>query len=417
MSIDVIADRYELLQNLSVGEAQVWAGHDRLLDRKVALKLTRASRAHAAVRGRFAREAEVMMKLHGLRIPEVYQVGAAARWDDARVDYMAMEYVPGATVDALAEELRRLPVSQAVALAASTAQVLEGVHAREVVHRDIKPSNLILDRTGAVTLIDFGISVCSGRVAVADLRGEGITGSPSYMAPEQLADDLAAPSADVYSLGVVLFRLLTGQVPFEAEVASPLELLEKKVNETPKPPSSYCDDIPDGLDSLVLRMLDRRPDARPSAAEVGEALVPFTPPGSWILSERLYPGHGTSALEVRAPIQDETFTRTRPVGGAADAPLVSSAPLSSLGITGQGELRRLQDLRRKALLLRQSSRKDLRDDSESFAGQIIESEEIEAAHSSIDGALARLFVRLGPPPEPTNNLFANLGSDGGGAQK
>ncbi|MFJ2807853.1 serine/threonine-protein kinase [Kitasatospora sp. NPDC087271] len=411
MSIDVIADRYELLENLSVGEAQVWAGHDRMLDRKVALKLTRASRAHAAVRGRFAREAELMMKLRDLRIPEVYQLGAAARWGDARVDYMAMEYVSGALVAALAEDLARLTVSQAVALAASTAQVLEGVHARGVVHRDIKPSNLIIDRTGAVTLIDFGIAIPSGSVRATDLGGEGITGSPSYMAPEQLADDFAAPSADVYSLGVVLFRLISGQVPFAAEAASPLELLEKKVNEAPEPPSAYRGDIPNGLDSLILRMLDRQPDARPSAAEVGEALIPFMPPGSWTHPERLHSGHGTSAFKVRAPISDETFTRTQ-AGRASGGPPVSSAPLAALGITGPVELRRLQELRRKAALLRQ----DGREDAGLLADQITDGE-IEAAHSSLDGALARLFMRLGPPPEPTNNHFADLGSDGGGAQK
>ncbi|MFF2145525.1 serine/threonine-protein kinase [Kitasatospora sp. NPDC058190] len=424
---DVIAGRYELLRPISAGIAQVWVAQDRALDRRVVLKLLVEREASSALSDRFKREAEVMLRLRHLRIPEIYDSGAGVNRLGKRVYYIAMESIKGAPINDLIDRLGNLPAHQAAALADSIAEILQGVHSAGFVHRDIKPSNVLLDDSGLATLIDFGLAYSVGKPVQLAEVGEGITGSPLYMAPEQVSDIPVEFSADVYSLGVVLYELLTGRVPFGAD-GSVYEILRKKVTEIPEHPSDLRPEVPEGLAALVMAMLDRHPKDRPELAEVRELLKPFLPAHGWIPAKPLAWDSGglegwRSEPAVHLPVAETTLVGSRARTGASYG---SWAGESSISGTRDGTAERwgdrsaLRELRYRASLLWQGKRQNIRDASdldEARAGFMGEGEDIEAAHDNIDSALGRLFMRLGPPPEPASGDFVNLGSDGGGARR
>jgi serine/threonine-protein kinase len=272
-----IAGRY--LVEDAIGEggmATVYSAHHRLVDRPCAIKVMNPSFANnEVIRERFRREAKAAQKLAHPNIIEIF--------DQGEVDgslYLVMELLTGKTVADLLEQ-GKVPVERAVPIAIQIARGLARAHDLEVIHRDLKPENVFLTRDAngqeLVKILDFGIARSTQD---ARLTGAGeVFGTPQYMAPERITSIDAGPSADLYALGVILYEMLAGQLPFEANDIP--TFFVKHLKERPRPPKMLVPTLPDRLDRLVLELLEKEPKDRPVDAhrvhadlvEIGRELV------------------------------------------------------------------------------------------------------------------------------------------------
>ncbi|MFD0414411.1 WD40 repeat domain-containing serine/threonine protein kinase [Streptomyces sp. NPDC127108] len=263
-----LAGRYELKELLGRGGmGEVWLGRDRsLLRRDVAVKVLPTPVRTDAVR-RFQREAAT---LAGLQHPGITVVHDAGEHDGFL--FIVMELLRGQDVARLMAGHRAgLPVGRAVDLARQTAVALAAAHESGVVHRDLKPGNLFVRPGDQIKICDFGIARSADASAVLTTVGR-VVGTPLYMAPEQWrAEDPAAP-ADLYSLGCVLYELLTGRPPFTAD-ASLYALMHHHVTEVPRPPRELRPELPAPLADLVLALLAKDPGDRPDAAALARELA------------------------------------------------------------------------------------------------------------------------------------------------
>ncbi|KPC83533.1 serine/threonine-protein kinase [Streptomyces sp. NRRL S-4] len=284
-----IAGRYELLEELNSGDmGDVWRGYDAVLDRPVAVKVVRRQ----AVAGspqlaeefakRFKREARITARIQHPGVPQVFD---AVLDDSYERLFLVMELVDGVPLSAYIHSDHSLPVSWAVAVAAQVATVLSHAHEVPVIHRDLKPSNILVARDGTVKVLDFGIAA----ILRTDVTKLTATGSPigtyQYMAPEQVRGGRTNPQTDLYALGCVLHELLSGRPLFTAD--SVYLVMYQHVNAAPTPLRLLRPDVPEPLEELVLHLLLKAPEARPTdVQEVYERLRHFLPaPG-----ERSAPG-------------------------------------------------------------------------------------------------------------------------------
>ncbi|RCH65924.1 serine/threonine protein kinase [Streptomyces sp. SDr-06] len=258
---------------------QVWTAYDRRLDRRVAVKLLRPDRVAGGgagedaeeLRRRFARECRVTAQVDHPGLVTVHDAGSDG--DDL---YLVMQYVEGADLaDHLAEH-EPYPWPWTVAVAAQLCAVLSAVHAVPIVHRDLKPRNVMVRPDGTLTVLDLGVaSVLDSDTTRLTHTGSPI-GSPAYMAPEQAMGGAVGPYTDLYALGVLLHELLSGDVPFAGSTA--LGVLHRHLHEPPVPVRRLRPEVPEPLEALVLRLLAKDPQDRPSCAqEVYEALAPLLP--------------------------------------------------------------------------------------------------------------------------------------------
>ncbi|WMX46661.1 protein kinase domain-containing protein [Streptomyces roseicoloratus] len=274
----VVGGRYELATLIGQGGmGQVWTAYDGRLDRRVAVKLLNpisiSGPATAAdeLRRRFVRECRVTAQVDHPGLVTVHDAGSDG--DDL---YLVMQYVEGADLaDHLAEH-EPYPWPWAVSVAAQLCAVLEAVHAVPIVHRDLKPRNVMVRPDGTVTVLDLGVaSVLDSDTTRLTHTGSPI-GSPAYMAPEQAMGGAVGPYTDLYALGVLLHELLSGNVPFAGSTA--LGVLHRHLHEAPAPVRRLRPEVPEALEALVLRLLAKDPQARPSGAqEVYEELLPLLP--------------------------------------------------------------------------------------------------------------------------------------------
>ena len=252
-------DRYTLIELLgSGGMAQVYLAHDEVLDRDVALKILRHQYAEdEEFVERFRREAR---NAAGLSHPNIVSVYDQGRSEDGAY-YIAMEYVPGGT---LKDRIRRdgaLGPNAAAGVALQIADALQAAHEKGVIHRDIKSQNVLVTRTGDVKVTDFGIA----RAASSPVTATGVVlGTAGYMSPEQAMGKPVGPRSDLYSLGVVLYEMLTGELPYNAE--SPVAQAMKHVNEPPRSPREVNPDVPEALEALTANLLAKNPEDRYTGA-------------------------------------------------------------------------------------------------------------------------------------------------------
>jgi tRNA A-37 threonylcarbamoyl transferase component Bud32 len=267
MQQTVLGDRYTLLEVLGDGGmARVYLARDNVLDREVALKVLRDQHAlDEALVERFRREARNAAALNHPNIVQVYDQGR----DDDGTYYIAMEYVPGGTLkDRMAREGPLAP-REAAGVASRVAVALEVAHGRGIVHRDIKPQNVLLGTSGEAKVADFGIARAASSKTMTETNL--ILGTAAYMSPEQVRGEPVGPASDLYSLGVVLYEMLTGRLPYEAD--DPIATAMKHINDPPPNPREVNPAIPEDMDALVVKLLAKRPEDRyGSAAELVEDL-------------------------------------------------------------------------------------------------------------------------------------------------
>jgi beta-lactam-binding protein with PASTA domain/tRNA A-37 threonylcarbamoyl transferase component Bud32 len=263
----LLDDRYEARDLLGVGGmAKVYLAHDKVLDRDVALKVLREEFADdEEFVERFKREALSAASLSHPNIVSVYDRGEA----EDGTSYIAMEYVPGGTLKERISSSGPLDLGLTISLALQIAEALGAAHECGVVHRDIKSRNVLLTATGDVKVVDFGIARAANATTISHLGD--ILGTASYMSPEQALGKPATPKSDLYSLGVVLYEMLTGKLPYTAE--NPVAVSMKHLNEPLRPPKELNPEIPEDLNAVVSKLLAKDPEDRcESAAEVAEEL-------------------------------------------------------------------------------------------------------------------------------------------------
>ena len=250
----VVDGRYRVVNRIgSGGMADVWCADDTQLGRKVALKLLHARFAEDdEFVERFRREAS---SAAGLQHPNVVSVFDRGEWDGTY--YIAMEYLPGRSLKQLVRDHGPLDPALAVSLVVQILKAARFAHRRGIVHRDIKPHNVIVDDEGRAKVTDFGIA----RAGASDMTETGsIMGTAQYLSPEQAQGHPVDARADLYSIGVVLYELLTGHVPFDGE--SPVTIALKHVSEDPVPPGQLNPDVPPALDAVVMRAMAKDPAQR-----------------------------------------------------------------------------------------------------------------------------------------------------------
>ena len=258
---DVVGGRYRLAELIgSGGMSVVWRAYDDVLDRAVAVKML-SQAGSERFRLQLRAEARAYGRLNTPRIAQVYDYGET----DTAVSYLVMEYVTG---EPLSHRLRHGAMSwtAAIAMAAQVADALRDAHAHGLVHRDVKPDNVILTDGGA-KLVDFGICAMIG-APDADADGR-LLGTPAYLAPERIADAPVQPAADVYGLGVLLYRALSGRLPWPADTSTGLLRAHMFAEPMPMP---AIDELPPDVARICAACLDKDPHARPSSAELANTL-------------------------------------------------------------------------------------------------------------------------------------------------
>ncbi|MEU6743524.1 serine/threonine-protein kinase [Streptosporangium sandarakinum] len=251
---------------------EVWFGYDNRLDRRIAIKFIKTARfpdgrPDKELARRFVRESRITARLEHPGVPTVYDCGPHG--DDL---YMVMQLVRGHPVSALLDETE-IPVAWAAAIAAQVCSVLAVAHAGALVHRDLKPGNLMLCPDGTVKVLDFGIAAALASAGADAAGGEirltrtgEVLGTPAYMAPEQAMTGAVGPRSDLYSLGVILDEMLAGDNQFTAPTA--LATMRNHTDVPPRPLRARRPDVPEGLESLVLWLLAKKPEDRPGGADV-----------------------------------------------------------------------------------------------------------------------------------------------------
>lgn len=324
----VLAGRYRLEAQVATGGmGEVWRATDLVLERTVAVKLLRESLAEdPVVAERFRREALTAAGLSHPNMADVYDYVQ----EDGRPG-IVMEYVEGET---LADRIARdgaLDVADTVRIVSAVLAVLEVAHKAGIVHRDVKPGNVMLSPAGEVKVTDFGIARAAGHETLTETGM--VVGTAHYLSPEQVNGKTATPSSDQYAVGAILYEMLTGTKPFEAE--TPLAVAMKRLNEDPTPPRQHRPDLPERVVQVALRALARDPAQRFGSAD-----------GMRLALE-------AALASIRPPRVDPTPTMMLPTVENQDAETmaVRAAPETTTPVTGSSPAeavarRRRRDYRR-----------------------------------------------------------------------
>jgi eukaryotic-like serine/threonine-protein kinase len=326
--------RYRILRRLgSGGMANVYLAEDEDLGRRVAIKILNDRYAtDDTFNERFRREAKSAAALSHPNIVSIYDRGDA----EGR-PYIAMEVIEGRSLKELIVASGSLPIPQAVEYAKQILSALRFAHRNGIIHRDIKPHNILLGPEDRLKVTDFGIA----RAGASQMTEVGsIMGTAQYLSPEQARGAPVAAASDLYSVGIVLYEMLTGKTPFNGE--TPIEIAMKHLNEPPRPPSDHRREIPPELDQIVLRALAKDPNDRYQAAEELsadldrlEAGIPVAPETSVAATAVLSGLSSTDATQVLGP-----ETRTRVARQGAVAPPRRPAYPPAYGYTGPPPKRR-----------------------------------------------------------------------------
>jgi tetratricopeptide (TPR) repeat protein len=308
---ETLNERYKIKSELGQGGmGTVYRAHDDTLNRDVAVKLMSNTKLGTEGRARLMAEAQTIAQLNHPNIVTVFDVGQFES-----LPYIVMELVEGKTLrDDMPQEWEDM-----IAVAKQVTAALQHAHDHDIIHRDLKPENVVIEPDGIVKLMDFGIAhSVSSRITSDGM----IIGTVYYMSPEQAMGKSVDARADLYSLGIMLYEFATGDVPFED--FDPIAVISQHINAPIVPPRAKRADIPPGLDALIMRLLEKEPDDRPSSAE--EVLKELNDP--LFLDTGAYPVQELSLLD--------RIVRGRMVGRKAE--FEEARALWMKAVSGQGQL-------------------------------------------------------------------------------
>lgn len=294
-----LAGRYELIEKIGEGGmSRVYRARDALLKRTVAVKILKDQMTgDGDFIKRFRREAQAAAGLSHPHIVNVYDVG-----EEGDIYYIVMEYVDGKNLKQHIRDKGRLTAYEAAAIARQIAEALVQAHAAGVIHRDIKPQNILFSKDGQVKVADFGIAIAVDGSTLT--CSDEVIGSVHYFSPEQARGNLAGKQSDIYSLGVILYEMLTGRVPFSGE--SPVSVAMKHVQEPIEPPRRLVSSIPEPLERIILKAVRKEPGKRyQDAKNFLEDLILFQ-----------HKGEARAVPEVITDDDEETIVM-KPVGASS----------------------------------------------------------------------------------------------------
>ena len=259
--------RYAILEIIGSGaNGKVARAHDPMIGRQVAIKLFPKELASGAARQRFIQEARVVGQLSHPAIITLHDMGID---EPTQTPYLVMEFLEGQPLDRILDR-GSLPFARACAWGAEMAVALGVAHRKGVIHGDVKPANMLITDDGRVKLMDFGMARLGGK----DTNGSPLLGTPAYWCPEQIVGKAQDARSDLFSLGVVLYEMVTGKRPFDAD--SLQGICGRVLSSTPLPPSQANPSLPTAFDNIVARCLAKDPKARYATAEaLAEELYPL----------------------------------------------------------------------------------------------------------------------------------------------
>jgi eukaryotic-like serine/threonine-protein kinase len=256
----VFAGRYQVIEELGAGGmGRVYRVLDRKLDEEVALKLIKYDLAYdRRTLERFRDELKTTRQVVHKNVARLYDLNEAGG-----IPYITMEYVRGENLRRLIKKVGRLDAAQAVRFATQICRGLAEAHRRDIVHRDLKPHNIMIDEDGSALVMDFGLARLMSSVERTE-KG-AVEGTPAYVSPEQIEGQAADRRSDLYSLGIVLYEMVTGHPPFKAD--SPGALAMKHLTELPRNPRETNPDVPAALSRVIMKCLEKSPERRYQSAE------------------------------------------------------------------------------------------------------------------------------------------------------
>ncbi len=258
----LIAERYRIISLLGRGGmGEVFRADDLTLGQTVALKFLPESMIDRSMLERFRNEVRIARRISHPNVCRVYDIGEA----NHQV-FLSMEYVDGEDLSSLLRRIGRLPRDKALEIARKICAALAAAHDKGVLHRDLKPSNIMLDGRGEVLIMDFGLAGLAHEIE--DVR----SGTPAYMAPEQLVGKEVTARSDIYALGLVLYELFTGKPAFEGKTYD--EIMRVLRESAPHRPSTLVHDLDPAVEMVIMRCLEEKPEDRPSAALIVSAALP-----------------------------------------------------------------------------------------------------------------------------------------------
>jgi hypothetical protein len=351
---ELVAQKFRIEKLLGRGGmGAVFVAQHEILGQRVALKLILAEYALSPdALPRFLNEARALARIQGEHVARVIDIGTLERG----IPYMVLEYLEGADLDRLLEARGTFQVEEAIDCVLQALEALARAHAVGVVHRDFKPSNLFFTRradgTSLIKVLDFGVSKTVGPNASDPITESGVTlGTPPYASPEQLCDSKSVDGrADIWSVGVVLYELLTGSLPFEGE--SVAERIAATLEQSPIALSAKLPGVDPGLERAVMRCLARSRDDRfDHVADLADALLPFAGPKGPALVDPIYRALG---LDLPARPNGPAFATTAPAPArgwrsarAAVALLLAAAFIAGFAIRAvRSAAERAADMRR-----------------------------------------------------------------------
>ncbi|MDR3294514.1 MAG: protein kinase, partial [Clostridiales Family XIII bacterium] len=252
MSEKILAGRYEIMEKIGDGGmAVVYKGRDRLLNRFVAIKVLRPEYTKdSSFVENFKKESQAAARLNHPSIVNVYDVGK-----ESNVHYIVMELVEGKTLSEIIREDGPMDYKRAIGIAKQIASALSMAHKNNIIHRDVKPHNVLIMPDGSAKITDFGIAKAITDATLVGKGEEMIMGSVHYFSPEQARGGYVDEKSDIYSLGIVLYEMLTGKVPFDAE--NPVTVAVMHMNDKPTPPSQLVSGIPPGLEQIIMKATEK----------------------------------------------------------------------------------------------------------------------------------------------------------------
>jgi serine/threonine-protein kinase len=308
---DLLNQRYQLLERLgSGGMAEVFRARDLMLERSVAIKILHADySSNKEFQERFRQEARAAANLSHPNIVTVHDFGL----DHGQL-FIVMEHVPGTDLKMLLRKRGRFSVNETIPIMVQACAGIGYAHRAGLVHCDVKPHNLLITPDHRIKVTDFGIARALSTIRPGD-RDDVVWGSPQYFSPEQARGQAPSPASDVYSLGVVLYEMLTGTLPFNGKTAE--ELARMHINSAPHPLREYIPDVPPLLEQIEAKVLSKEPSARyRTADQLGRVLQRFGTTHEQNLAPQL-------ALTPEAVNQFEEKTPPHP------APRVEPAPVAA----------------------------------------------------------------------------------------